>query len=203
MGNNKSFKIINNCLYWLNADKITNYFGKTVTKNRPFLCVEQKIINKEKYYYFLMGTSIEKNERQFKNFNNFFITIKKDIINKLEKNTHFQTNIIYVIRESDINFYTPKYIGKSTPKNMINISKKYKDAFDLEICLFSFYSNKYSKWLIGAYQSNFKDIASANKKNKKYFGNTINRNVSESKTMIKQKWDKETINRIFSFEGLF
>ncbi len=94
-------------------------------------------------------------------------------------------------------------MGKLTSKNITNISKNYNKACELEICLFSFYSNKYSKWLIGAYQANFKDIASASDKNKKDFKNIINRNISESKTMIKQKWDKETINRIFSFNNLF
>ena len=196
-------KISNNCLYWLNADKITNYLGKTVTKKRPSLCIGQKNINKETYYYFLLGTSVETSERQFKNFNNFFVKIKKNIVNKLAKHTYFQTNIIYVLRESDLSIYVQGYIGKLTNKDILSTSKNYREAFELEICLFSFYSNRYSKWLIGNYQSNFKDIASANNKNKKYFKNTIIRNISESKCLINQKWNKETANRIFSFENLY
>ena len=199
----KKCKISDNSLYWLNADKITNYFGKTVTKKRPFLCIGQRNINNEKYYYFILGTSVETKARQFKNFNNFFVKVNKNIVNNLEKNTYFQTNVIYVIKKSDLALYTPSYIGNLTLKNVKNVSNNYREAFELEICLFSFYSNRYSKWLIGAYQSNFKDVASANNKNKKYFKNIILRNISESKTMIKQKWDKQTINRIFSFENLF
>lgn len=199
----KPCKILINCLYWMNADKITNYFGNTITKNRPLLCIDEKKINDEIYCYFLIGTTSNQYERRYKNFSKFFIMIEKDIINKLVANTHFQTNTIYVIKKEDIDIYTPRFIGKMIPKNITKVHEVYKNAFNVEVCIFSFYSNKYSKWIIGRYQSNFKNIASANNKNKKNTANIINRNISESTTMINKKFKKETINRIFSFNDLF
>lgn len=51
------YKIKNNCIYWLDANKIENYFGITITKKRPFICAHIEHINNKQYYYFIDGTS--------------------------------------------------------------------------------------------------------------------------------------------------
>lgn len=91
----KKCKIKINSIYWLDANKIENYFGTTITKKRPFICVHIEHINNKNYYYFICGTSKKISEIKNKNFKNYFLKLEKNEINNLNSNTLFQTNSIY------------------------------------------------------------------------------------------------------------
>ncbi len=63
-------------IYWLNANKINNYFSYPLTKNRPFICVKIQKINNINYYYFIPGTKKDLKERKFRQFSKYFFEIK-------------------------------------------------------------------------------------------------------------------------------
>ncbi len=169
----------------LNANKITNYLGNPISKNRPFVCFDIRQINKEKYYYFIPGTSKISSERKVKNFNKFYLKITQNsIINKLNQKTFFQVNIIYIIKETDLHIYSSFYRGKISLSEQQQISNLYNEAKKQEISAFMIYLEKWNKWFIGRVQKNFKEIASANNKRKNFFSRIISQNIKNDKKEI-------------------
>lgn len=185
---NKLPKIVRWSIYWLDADKIYNYLDLPIRKTRPFVCVDIRKIDNKKFYYFIPGTTKSRKTLRVKNFSKFYIKIdNSSIINKLNKPSFVQVNILYIIQDEDLNnFISGKnyYIGKISTKEKTSIENAYNNAMSQEICSFTIYSGKFSKWFIGRTQANFKEIASANNKKKKEFAITISKNIKNGRREI-------------------
>ncbi len=173
-------------IYWLNANKINNYFNHPLTKTRPFICVKKQKINNINYYYFISGTTKNSKDRRFKQFSKYFFEIKiNKVFNDLSELTYFQSNIIYIIEEKSIELFFIKHSGKISEKDKRLTRKFINKSSEDEIIIFSIYSEKYNKWLILLHQSNFRDQASTNNKRKKETKKRINININNDKKFIK------------------
>lgn len=194
-------------IYWLDADKIYNYLDLPIRKRRPFVCVDIRKINNDKFYYFIPGTSKNPKHIKVKNFSKFYIKIDNSSINKLNKPSFVQVNILYIIKYKDLNnFISEKnyYIGKILSKEKTDIAKQYNNAKNQEICSFTIYSRKFSKWFIGSTQANFKEIASANKKRKKEFAISISKNIKNGAQEINNLFPyKPYRDDLFKFQELY
>lgn len=134
----KPVKLKINCIYNLDANKIINYLGRTLSKKRPFVCIHKEIINKKEYFYFISGTSKTISEIKIKNFSKYFLKIEKGILNQLQKDTLFQTNLIYVIEYNNMSLFFCNYLGKLSFSEIDTLNKYIYNTFDNEIYLISF-----------------------------------------------------------------
>ncbi|MDE5767414.1 MAG: type II toxin-antitoxin system PemK/MazF family toxin [Malacoplasma sp.] len=182
-------KIKEKCFYWIDAQKITNYLGKQITKNRPSLCIYIKNINHEKYYYFLLGTSKSKKEIRSKNFTNYFVNIKKTNINNLIENTNFQSNTIYTISEKNLEqfFSDNHFIGKIDKEDWNSVKKSIKLTFNDEVGIQSFFSSTYLRWVLFQHGKNFIYIGSRHHKSKikNILNTSIKKNIKDSSILVK------------------
>lgn len=165
--NKSQCKIKNNCIYWLDANKIENYFGITITKKRPFICAHIEHINNKQYYYFIGGTSKKITEIKNKNFKNYFLKLETNPINNLDLNTHFQTNSIYIIDNESIEKFFIKYIGRLCKNENLNLKNYFIKIYNDEIYWLNYWSEHFNRWVTVDYGKNFLYIASRHKKKAK------------------------------------
>ncbi len=182
-------KVKVNCIYFLDANKIENYLGWTVSKHRPFICIHKENISGNWYYFFIYGTSQKINNLKVKNFSKCFIVIKpNEFKNKLKKITHFQTNLLYVIKDVDIDNFFVEYYGeliKTESKQIINMLNK---NYENEIYHISFWNTNYNKWLSIGNGKEFIRIASKHPKKQKHYSSIIINKIKSSKNLSKDDY---------------